>query len=209
MKIWQTWRTRRTDQVLVFLILTIELLFNDCKLCGVNVKNPCECKKCKSVFHPSCFDRAMQAKNQTCVHEKDVALSFSTNSSDVIMEFLKSNEFQDIVINAVSVETEKLRQQMIELKAEVENLKLSNIGLVRVMHGTPVVTKYNQNNEKKKILTSLMSDIPNSGSKTDRKKESQYNKVNKPRAASTNATAGAESFSNEEGTWELQKKEIT
>jgi hypothetical protein len=40
--------------------------------------------------------------------EKDVALSFSTNSSDVIMEFLKSNEFQDIVINAVSVETEKL-----------------------------------------------------------------------------------------------------
>jgi hypothetical protein len=60
---------------------------------------------------------------------------------------LKSNEFQDIVINAVSVETE----QMIELKAEVENLKLSNIGLVRVMHGTPVVTKYNPNNEKRKF----------------------------------------------------------
>jgi hypothetical protein len=64
------------------LLNTIELSFNDCKLCGVNVKNPCVCKKCKSVFHPSCFNRAVQAKNQTCAHEKDVALSFSTNASD-------------------------------------------------------------------------------------------------------------------------------
>jgi methionyl-tRNA synthetase len=121
------------------LLNTDELSINDCKFCGANVKNPCVCKKCKNVFHPSYFNHAVEAKNQTCVHEKDVALSFSTNSSDVIMEFLKSNEFQDIVTYAVSVETKKIRQQMMELKAEVENLKLSNIDLVRVMHGTSVV----------------------------------------------------------------------
>jgi hypothetical protein len=48
-----------------------------------------------------------------------------------------------------------------------------------------------------------MSDIPNSGSKTDHKKESQENKVNKLAAVSTSATAGAE-----EGTWEHQKKRL-
>jgi hypothetical protein len=51
-----------------------------------------------------------------------------------------------------------------------------------------------------------MSDIPNS--KTDHKKESQENKVNKLAAVSTSATAGAESSSDEEGTWEHQKKRL-
>jgi hypothetical protein len=39
------------------VVNTTELSLNDCKckLCGVNVKNPCGCKKCKSVFHPPCF----------------------------------------------------------------------------------------------------------------------------------------------------------
>lgn len=51
---------------------------------------------------------------------------------DAIISFLKSDEFQEIIRDVVISETQKLNDIIEDLKIEVENLKQSNIELVKL-----------------------------------------------------------------------------
>ena len=70
-----------------------------CEYCSSSVKNRVTCKKCKAVFHPSCYNRAIMVKNPFCVHEKDTLCE-----GDIEMESSR-NEFLQLVKKTIEEET--------------------------------------------------------------------------------------------------------
>jgi hypothetical protein len=98
----------------------------ECNYCGRKIAvKQWKCVKCLGVFHPSCFNTTNLAKNPNCVHEKEV--NSTGGVAEVIIEFLKSDEFMAIVEEAVSAETHSINEKIKILELEVTILRKSNI----------------------------------------------------------------------------------
>ena len=52
------------------------------------------------MFHPSCLNRPLQAKNPICSHEVDQGDCDSTNIHEIVADVLRSNTFK-VVISAI------------------------------------------------------------------------------------------------------------
>lgn len=89
-----------------------ETIVTICKYCGEIVKTKWTCIKCKHKFHPSCFNRANQAKNRVCFHEKESESTTAGNISgpELSATFFKSQDFNNIIKEAVHDATKSLQQ---------------------------------------------------------------------------------------------------
>jgi hypothetical protein len=104
----------------------------ECNYCGRKIAvKQWKCVKCLGVFHPSCFNTANLAKNPYCVREKEV--NSTGGVAEVIIEFLKSDEFMAIVEEAVSAETHSINEKIKSLELEVTILRKSNIDLIKLL----------------------------------------------------------------------------
>ena len=108
-------------------VSSADLNANKCDYCNVTVRNSVMCKKCKLVYHPSWFNRALGAKNPVCQHEKDVPYE-----NDSLMEISRS-EFMALVSEIVKVETKSLTEQIQQLREEISKLTSKNVHLIRYL----------------------------------------------------------------------------
>lgn len=82
-----------------------------------------------------------------------------TTQSELIINFLKSADFEDILKSTVKKETEALLKEIEELRTEVVNLKNSNIDLIRLLTSTAdqgKVSIINRNNDNTKPANALL-----------------------------------------------------
>lgn len=79
-------------------------------------------------------------------------LRSGSDKSDELVNFLKSSEFSDIIQNIVRKEVNYLNQQISDLRSEIDNLKQTNIDLIRLLSnkGDRVEIK---SNDKSQIAT--------------------------------------------------------
>ena len=95
-----------------------------CSWCNRGVKNKIECIKCKGAFHSSCYSASLAAKKPNCYHERDTQKTEEESQTpgyvDPIMNFLKSEEFFQILREAVKNEVAPLRAEIITLRAQLE-----------------------------------------------------------------------------------------
>lgn len=133
-----------------------------CAKCRLVPKNGLKCVCCQGLTHPGCVkyldnvkilndeeiicpecnNAGNQARNNVSVQEKDRIHNTSSNGvADIIIEFLKSEEFLTIVATAVRTESQSLRKELSSLHLEMKNLKKSNIDMVRLL------SRSNENNK--------------------------------------------------------------
>lgn len=137
----------------------------------VAVKGP-RCVNCDRVFHPKCLERLNDVK---VVNPDEVVCCESVgsksggentkNEENVIIAFLESDRFKDILKSSLNCEIIALKEEVNNLRDEVKILKESNIDLIKLLtarriEGPSIVTfespigskadnvKMNKNNSK-------------------------------------------------------------
>lgn len=133
------------------------------------VKGP-KCINCSRVFHPKCVDRLdLEIISEDLVKCCQIQNEGSdpeivSREAETITSFLKSKEFVNILKSAVDSQLKPLRDELSLLRVEVENLKLSNIDMIKLLTDNstdtlkPInpITRVNPNinNEANKIVKS-------------------------------------------------------
>lgn len=113
-----------------------------------------------------------------------------TNHSEVIREFLKSDEFGEIVSNLFKKHTDNVQEKIAELKNEVLILRESNIQLLHLLMNEVQTTTEVKSLEKSSNLHINFSKVNNNMQSVNSKVSQTKNGVNKTRSRSVSTSSG-------------------
>jgi hypothetical protein len=101
------------------------------------VKGP-KCIKCDRVFHPKCVERLNDVKvissdEVLCCEGSDMQVKESVDfNARSIIEFLQSDRFRYTISGIVEAQVSALKDEIRQLKIQVEHLKSTNLDLIKM-----------------------------------------------------------------------------
>ncbi|XP_063902156.1 uncharacterized protein LOC135121803 [Zophobas morio] len=149
-----------------------------CDKCKQVLRSKCtRCVVCGLTYHPSCAREKNKKKEvfsffteteMECLHHNKTATSESTSVkigdeetsiTETVISFLKSNTFSSILRKAIEAATVSLRDEIRSLKQELNNVKSSNVDMIKML------TDYPKNNLLKvpSFDVDVFSDISSDG----------------------------------------------